>query len=85
MAHRGPGEIPLYIALLCLPDKIEDWLDCSEDRLLLQRCCYYYRETGPVSDHVSTVTVYIPQSQMLTPAILRQILADAEAVAKGLA
>ncbi len=62
---------PLYLALLCLESNVDDWMLCNEERLVLQRCCYWYEATGQApTPNTSTKRTRIPRANLLTPESL---------------
>lgn len=74
MVIRPLAAVPLYLGLLCLPENEEDWFTCTEERIVFQNCCYFYKAVGDPVDNRRTKTIEIPRGQLLTPAALRGIL-----------
>lgn len=83
LTDRERGQALAILILLCLPDDDTIWLAGCEERLLLQRCCYWFRPEGSPTGNSSTIRVRIPRVNVLTPASLRELaqLARAEAMA----
>lgn len=58
-----------FVAVLFLPGNHSEWLTHSPERLALHRCAYWVSLRGaPASANASGQTVYLPQSQPLSPA-----------------
>jgi hypothetical protein len=62
------------LVLFCLPQNSEDWLNLSEEELVLKRCCYWKRITDPPSSNDRSQRVFIPRSQILTPQTIVDLL-----------
>ncbi|WP_131860242.1 DUF4365 domain-containing protein [Bosea sp. BK604] len=77
MIAREPGEIPLYVFLLCLPPDPDSWLDHSETETILRNCCYWYRANGPRTFNERTIAIDIPRSNLLTSDALISLIAAA--------
>ena len=74
---------PLHLGLLCLDRDAGDWLSCVEERLILQRCCYWYNATGQQPTTNATRTrIRIPRANLLTPDSLIALM-DANRAAVG--
>lgn len=74
---RDPKGIGAVLILLCLPTKKEEWINFSEDRLKLSKCCYYFQPVGDsVPNEKSTKRVLIPRSNLLTGTALRSLVQD---------
>ena len=73
---RDPAHmIPKILAVILVPEKVQDWLMHSEENLALRHCGYWVSLCGrPESDHVASVIVRIPRSQQLTAEELTGIL-----------
>ncbi len=76
MVTREPSETTLMLILLCLLKTQAEWHMMTEDATTLRRCCYWHIEPpGPPCGKSSTKRIYIPTNQLLTPDMLRQLLA----------
>ncbi len=73
---RLPGSMPpRLLIVLFLPEDAQEWLTASAEELVLRRCAYWVSLRGAEeSDNKSGVTVYLPESQALTPSALRDVL-----------
>ena len=59
------------LVVLFLPENSDDWLNCSEEELVMKRAAYWVNLYGaPEVDTTSGTTIYIPTSNMLTPEAL---------------
>ncbi|WP_165359622.1 DUF4365 domain-containing protein [Lichenibacterium minor] len=58
---------PLYLGLLCLEPDMDKWLVCSEERMVLQNCLYWYDATGQApTPNTTTRRTRIPRANLLT-------------------
>ena len=70
--HREPVGL---LAVLFLPEQHADWLDCTEEQLILKRCAYWASiRNAPPSDNDSGKTVKIAKDQMLKPENLKALV-----------
>ena len=70
--HREPVRL---LIVLFLPEAHADWLDCSEDQLVLKRCAYWASiRNAPPSDNGTGKTVKIPKDQILKPENLMALV-----------
>lgn len=83
LTDREPGQVLAILILLCLPDDPNNWLDGCEEHLLLKNCCYWYRPEGPPTQNASSVRIWIPRANLLTPGSLKSIMELARKEAKG--
>lgn len=73
--------VPRLLAVMIVPERLDEWLTQSIDELLMRRSCYWVSlRTATRVPNLTKVTVSIPQSQLLTVEALRHIVA---AVGKG--
>ncbi len=75
------GAVPNILLLLCLPTEPKDWLEISEEQLLLRKCCYWSHLVGePIDRHPdSSIRVRIPKGQYLSPQSVKMLLDKTEA------
>lgn len=74
--------VPRILVVVVVPEKIEDWLDLGEERLLLRHGAYWLSLFGlPEVANEARVTVKIPRANLFTPAALGQMM---KKVAQGL-
>jgi len=67
------NDSPIYkiLVVLFLPENPDEWLNCSEDELILKKAAYWVNLYGaPSVDTTSGTTIYIPTSNILTPEAL---------------
>jgi hypothetical protein len=70
--HREPVRL---LVVLFLPKKCADWLDCTEEQLVLKRCAYWASiRNADTSDNDSGKTVKIPKNQILSPENLKALV-----------
>ncbi len=64
------------LVVMFMPANSADWLNISEDELVLKKCAYWVSLRGaPPSTNKSGETVYIPQAQIFNPDSLTDICA----------
>jgi len=65
---------PRLLAVLFLPTPQADWLTCAAEQLVLRKCAYWTSLRGaPASKNDSGQTVYLPDTQVLSPDGLRAL------------
>lgn len=69
---------PLLLLLVCLPADPVQWLECSEQQLLLRGGCYWTFVTGSVTKNARTVRIRLPRQQQFTPAAITDLLERGE-------
>ncbi len=62
--------------LLCLPEAYDDWVDVSAERLIVRKCCYWYKVTEP-TENKATQRIFIPSDQRVTIENLQEIIDQA--------
>ncbi len=72
------GAVPKILILMCLPKDSTEWLESSEDQLLLRKCCYWERLRGDLTKNVDEITIRIPRSQRLFPSSVVDLLERVE-------
>mgnify|MGYP006200793181 CR=1 FL=1 len=73
---RGPDfASPRYLAVLLVPDDVENWIGHSDEHIELHKNCYWLslRDCEP-TDNATTVTVSIPLNQRLTSIALKAMM-----------
>lgn len=72
---RRRDTVPKILIVLLMPKEEADWLSQTDEELRMRRCAYWMSLEGmPQSSNVSTVTVYVPLSQMFDSAQLMDIM-----------
>ncbi len=62
------------LVVMFLPGNDTDWLQISEDELVLKKCAYWVSLRGAAqSANATSQTVYIPQAQIFNPTSLMDI------------
>lgn len=70
--HREPVRL---LVVLFLPREHPEWLECTEDQLVLKRCAYWASiRNADASDNDSGKTVKIPKDQILKPENLKTLV-----------
>lgn len=63
--------VPRILVVVIVPPAVEDWLEPSEQELLLRHCAYWVSLRGmPAADNTASVTVTKPRSQVFSPGAL---------------
>lgn len=71
----------LLLIVLFLPQRPEEWLIHTEERLVAHRCAYWVSLRGaPASGNAAEQTVYIPKANCLSVESLRDL---AERISRG--
>lgn len=75
---RADTVLPRLLVVLVLPQSQVDWLIHHPDELILKKCAYYVNLKGlPESMNAGHETVYLPITNMLTPAALKDLMIKA--------
>lgn len=71
--------VPRLLIVVVLPANDEDWLDHTEEALILRHCGYWVSLAGmPESANQTSVTVSIPRGQRFDPLSLKALMAKAQ-------
>ncbi len=66
---------PRILVLLVLPPDESQWLELTEDELVLRRCAYWYSLRGAdETPNRQTVRIHIPRSNLFTVAALKDLM-----------
>jgi Domain of unknown function (DUF4365) len=73
---RRVSTVPYRIlVVLFLPEDAREWLQHTEEVLLLKRCAYWVSLRGaPETTNTSSITIYIPVAQIFSPEGLQQLM-----------
>jgi hypothetical protein len=74
VSRAGSGALPFLLVLLCIPQDESVWLDVSADRLVLQKCAYWFQLDGVLTNNIATRRVRIPVANVFTPTAVIEIL-----------
>lgn len=75
LVSRAPDLPRCLLILLCLPKDRIEWLSAAEQQVTLRNCCYWSFLAGtPTGREDSTVRIWIPRAQVLTPDAVNAIL-----------
>ena len=67
---------PIYLVVFQMPQSEDEWLSCSPEQLVLRRCLRWVSlRSAPAPERADqeTITVYLPEKQVLTPEALRKL------------
>lgn len=70
----------MLLVVLCLPADENEWLNVSQDQLILKNCCYWCKLDGQPTDNAQTKRVRIPSANILSPDVVAALL---DRVARG--
>jgi Domain of unknown function (DUF4365) len=75
MAQRSEAETTLMLILLCLPNTRAQWHGATAHETIMRHCCYWHIILdGAQTSNTSKKRVFIPETQILTPDTLNQLL-----------
>lgn len=72
--NNDAGTLPVILILFCLPQNSNEWLEHTENHILLRKCCYWERLRGSQTENTRAVRVRIPRSQQLSSENLIALL-----------
>lgn len=68
--------VPRILVVLFVPDNLTDWVEHTEQQMLVRHCAYWVSLRNlPATPNTTSVNVQIPQGNTLNPASLRDIMA----------
>lgn len=80
-SEKALATAPVILIVVLVPEEVKDWLDVSEEQIVLKKTAYWTSLKGmPATQNRNTVTVALPRVNLLTPDNLTQIM---EKIAKG--
>ncbi len=69
---------PRLLVILCLPENSEDWLQHSNDELIIKKCCHYLNLNGfPDTENTASVTVKVPLTNIFSPDSIYDLMLQA--------
>lgn len=67
--------VPRILVVLCVPDDLTDWIEHSEQQMLIRHCAYWVSlRSEPATTNTTNVTVQIPRLNLFHPASLTAIM-----------
>lgn len=71
---NSKNSTPFILILLVLPDKPEEWLNITEESLILKKACYWYKmEKQEATLNKNSKRIYISKNNLLTPDSLQTL------------
>ena len=67
------SDAPTYLVVFHMPADESEWVHCTADQLVLRRCLRWVSLRGAEETAQGTITVYLPESHILTPDALRKL------------
>jgi hypothetical protein len=74
IVERKAADTTMILILLCLPPDFEKWHEATTDTTTLRHCCYWWVESGELTDKTSKQRIKIPQANLFTPDMLLKLL-----------
>ena len=72
---RVEALVPHILLVVLVPPEVADWMQQSEEEMVLRRCGYWLSLCGAqVVANTESVTVRLPRAQMFTPASLQLMM-----------
>lgn len=76
MISRDVSETTLVLILLCLPKSQAEWHESTAGATVIRHCCYWHILHGEPCGNTSTKRIRIPATNLLTPNVLKALLAE---------
>jgi hypothetical protein len=68
--------VPRILVVLYVPDNLADWIEHTEQQMLMRHCAYWVSLRGlPATKNTTNVTVQIPQANLFDPTSFSAIMA----------
>lgn len=74
IVERTSDETTMILILLCLPPDFERWHEVTADTTILRHCCYWWVESGELTNRTAKQKIRIPQADLFTPDTLLKLL-----------
>jgi hypothetical protein len=66
---------PRLLVIFCLPENSDEWLNHTNDELIIKKCCHYLNLNGyPESTNTTSVTVRVPLANVLSPETIHDLM-----------
>lgn len=74
LREQAGQDCPTYLVVFHMPASEAEWMESTPEQLVLRRCLRWVSlRNAPATPNETTVTVYVPESQTLTPESLRDL------------
>lgn len=67
------SDAPTYLVVFQMPADEPEWVHCTPAELIVRRCLRWVSLRGAEEVAQETITVYLPETQVLTPDALRKL------------
>ncbi len=68
-------QIPRILVLVVVPENLADWIQQSEQEMLIKSCAYWVSLRGlPVTQNIKSVTVEFPRSNLFTVKAIESMM-----------
>jgi hypothetical protein len=71
--NKGRATVRCLLILLCLPKEEKEWLNISEDELLIRKCCYWTLLDGEETDNTDQIRIHIPRANIFNPEAIQAL------------
>lgn len=72
------AQSPQILIIVVVPDKIDEWINISEQETKFKKCAYWISLEGyKESSNKTSITIEIPRKNLLTPESISRIIQDA--------
>ena len=72
---RRSCHVPRILVVVLVPEDVADWLDATEEQMVLRRCGYWRSLAGePEVSNTTSVTVHLSRTNLFTPTALRAMM-----------
>lgn len=72
---RGITLIPRILVVMLVPDAVEDWIEQTEEMMLMRRCAYWVSLNGlPATENTSNITIDVPRGQIFNVESLQLLM-----------
>jgi hypothetical protein len=67
--------VPRILVVIVIPEQAEEWLEQTEENLVMRRCGYWFslRSYGE-TENLTSITLYIPRTNIFTVEVLRNLM-----------
>ncbi len=66
-------DAPNYLVVFQMPEDENEWVQCTPENLIFRRCLRWVSLRGAEPSSQSSITVYLPNTHLLTPHSLRNL------------
>lgn len=72
---KGITLIPRILVVMLVPDEVDNWIEQSEEQMLMRRCAYWVSLQGmPETDNKTRITIEVPRNQIFNVESLQLLM-----------